>query len=107
MTPTHVPKHLNLVRDKHLQIDWTDGSTSIYPIALLRRMCPCAGCRALRAQQKRSRLTVLSNTPAEGPLHAVDAQLIGNYALRISFSDTHDSGIYSFEYLREIAPQAS
>jgi DUF971 family protein len=31
--------------------------------------------------------------------------LVGNYALRIDWSDTHGSGIYSFQYLREICPK--
>jgi DUF971 family protein len=34
----------------------------------------------------------------------VDAQLVGNYALKITWSDQHDTGIYSFQYLREICP---
>jgi len=34
------------------------------------------------------------------------AELVGNYALRIDWSDDHGSGIYSFEYLREISPPA-
>lgn len=102
-SPT-VPLRLDLVRDQHLRIDWSDGTHSVYPIALLRKLCPCAGCRAFRAEQKRTRLTVLTTPPSQGPLKAVDASLVGNYALRISFSDGHDTGIYSFDYLREIAP---
>jgi DUF971 family protein len=102
-SPT-VPIRLDLVRDQHLRIDWADGTQSTYPIPLLRRLCPCAGCRALRAEQKRSRLTVLTGGQRQGPLTATDAALVGNYALRISFSDGHDTGIYSFDYLREIAP---
>jgi DUF971 family protein len=30
---------------------------------------------------------------------------VGNYALRIDWSDSHGSGIYSFQYLREICPK--
>jgi DUF971 family protein len=30
--------------------------------------------------------------------------MVGNYALKIQFSDGHDSGIFSFAYLREICP---
>jgi DUF971 family protein len=30
--------------------------------------------------------------------------MVGNYAIRIRFSDGHDTGIYSWAYLREIDP---
>jgi DUF971 family protein len=50
-------------------------------------------------------LTVFSKT-SEGPLTATNAQLVGGYALRVEFSDGHDTGIYSFNYLREICPEA-
>ena len=32
------------------------------------------------------------------------AELVGNYAVRITFSDGHDTGIFSWQYLREIDP---
>jgi DUF971 family protein len=53
---------------------------------------------------KRS-LTVLPGNPALGPLVVVNAELVGNYAIRLDWSDDHGSGIYSFSYLRDIAPQ--
>jgi hypothetical protein len=34
----------------------------------------------------------------------LDAALVGNYALKIRFSDGHDTGIYSWAYLRRIDP---
>jgi len=40
------------------------------------------------------------------PPSVLKAELVGNYALRIDWSDDHGSGIYSFEYLREISPPA-
>jgi len=33
------------------------------------------------------------------------AELVGNYAMKIEWSDGHDSGIYSFQYLRELDPK--
>lgn len=38
------------------------------------------------------------------PLSVVKAQMVGNYAIQIDWSDEHGSGIYSFEYLRSISP---
>ena len=59
----------------------------------------------LRSQLKKNPLTILpSSAVSKGPLVATDAELVGNYAIKIRFSDGHDTGIYSWEYLREIDP---
>ena len=46
----------------------------------------------------------MSNSPRGENLTALGAELVGNYALRINFSDGHSTGIYSWDYLREIDP---
>ncbi|MDX2115071.1 MAG: DUF971 domain-containing protein, partial [Planctomycetota bacterium] len=90
-------------------VEWADGTTSYYSIAYLRRMSPSAEARTLREQLSRNPLTVLpsgAGAGAKGPLVAESAELVGSYALRIRFSDGHDTGIYSWQYLREIDPAA-
>lgn len=106
MPHTDPPKHIDLKRDSGLTITWQDGRVDFYPIAYLRKMSPSADMRALREQMASNPLTVLPASAAQspGPLAATGAELVGNYALRIAFSDGHDTGIYSWEYLREIAP---
>lgn len=103
------PTRLDLKKDRGLTIEWADGTTSYYSIAYLRRMSPSAEARALREEMERNPLTVLPSTPlqggAPGPLTAEGAELVGNYALRIRFSDGHETGIYSWQYLREIDPE--
>jgi DUF971 family protein len=70
-------------------------------------MCPCAQCKTIRQEKetKRPLLQVLPGNYAE-PITALSAQLVGNYALQIEWSDQHGSGIYSFQYLREISDSA-
>lgn len=68
-------------------------------------MSPSADQRELRAEMERNPLTVLPNTENSGPLEAESIEFVGNYAIRIRFSDGHDTGIYSWEYLREIEPK--
>jgi DUF971 family protein len=120
MDDTTTPTRLNLKKDERLEIEWRDGRRSIYPIAYLRSMCPCASCKAVRGgyeghppaigaapppdAPKKMSLTILPGNYAT-PLAALKAELVGNYALRIDWSDSHGSGIYSFEYLREISPE--
>ena len=103
------PVRLDVKRDEKLTIAWKDGAVSTYPLVLLRKMCPCAGCKELReseATRPKTSLMVLPETFQGNPT-VIDAQLVGNYALKITWSDQHDTGIYSFQYLREIAQAKS
>lgn len=100
------PQHLDLQKDRGLTITWSDGSRSFYPIAYLRRHSPSADNRKLQEEMKSNPLTVLPASAAEqsGPIVATDAEMVGHYAIRISFSDGHRTGIFSWMYLREIDP---
>ena len=100
------PAHLDLKKDTGLTIRWSDGRESFYPIEHLRRLSPSADMRELRRAMDANPLTVL---PAAGggsgaKLVATDAELVGNYAIKFTFSDGHASGIYTWDYLRQIDP---
>lgn len=102
---TDAPAKLDLKKDRGLTVQWASGETSYYSIAYLRRMSPSADARELRHQLESNPLAVLpASRGAAGPLVATDAQLVGNYALRITFSDGHQTGLYSWDYLRKIDP---
>lgn len=98
------PKSLDLQRDQALTITWDDDSISTYPIAYLRKMSPSADARALREEIKSNPLTVLPSGENDQPLTVENAELVGNYAIRLIFSDGHDTGIYSWRYLKTIDP---
>lgn len=99
------PVHIELQRERGLTVDWGRGRTSFYPVEYLRRMSPSADARALRDELASNPLAVLpQGAPGPGELRAVTAELVGNYAIRIHFSDGHDTGLYSWAYLREIDP---
>jgi DUF971 family protein len=100
------PRNIDLKKDRGLTVEWADGTTSYYSVAYLRKMSPSAEMRELRQEQARNPLTVLPASLARpsGALTADSAELVGNYALRIRFSDGHDTGIYSWPYLRSIDP---
>jgi len=105
MSINATPVRLDLKKNQRLEIEWQDGLVSVYSLDYLRSKCPCAACREQRGREARSRLTVLPGNFA-GRIEVVSAELVGNYALRIEWSDDHGSGIYSFQYLRDIAPGA-
>jgi DUF971 family protein len=109
-TPAQItPVHLDLKKDEKLQIQWQDGRKSIYSISLLRSMCPCAMCRTVRQESEGKKKPLLQILPGNysAPITALSADLVGNYALQIEWSDGHGSGIYSFEFLRELDPDKS
>jgi DUF971 family protein len=108
-----VPQKLNLKKDTALEIEWADGTRSVYPIAFLRMVCPCAMCKETRGEGghgvqlgKKPMLTIMPGNFSQA-VSAVHAELVGNYALRIDWSDNHGTGIYSFQYLRSLKPPKS
>ena len=86
-----------------LRIEWSDGQTREYRFAELRERCPCATCREKRsaAAKPAPLLNVLRPEEAR-PLAITEMRPVGNYAYSISFSDGHDTGIYTLEFLREL-----
>lgn len=84
---------------------WQDDATSEFTVAYLRRMSPSADARVTREQLKKNPLTVLTPSQSDGkPLTVEDVELVGNYAIRLCFSDGHDTGLYSWRYLKAIDP---
>ncbi len=97
------PTKLGLEGESRLRIEWSNGQTREYTVRELRDQCPCATCREKRNQppQPVNPLQVLS--PAEArPLKIAAMKPVGNYAYAIDFSDGHDTGIYTLEFLREL-----
>lgn len=96
------PRRIHLKRDEQLTIEWPDETTSVFPIAMLRKLCPCASCKELRKRMATNRLTILGEATSGGPVTVDRAERVGNYALRLTWTDGHDTGIYSWAYLREL-----
>ncbi|HYB61223.1 MAG TPA: DUF971 domain-containing protein [Methylomirabilota bacterium] len=92
-----------------VDIVWSDAHESHYDFNYLRDLCPCATCNDDRAK-KAEFSTISAGTPsAVLPMFrpkpkARAAHPVGNYAIQIEFTDGHNAGIYSFDYLRTICP---
>jgi DUF971 family protein len=90
------PTEIRLDRDRtHLAVTWDGGATNTYPAALLR-------ARARDASSVRLAVDDWAVPPAAG-LTITRIEAIGNYAIRLAFSDGHDRGIFPWSYLGEIA----
>jgi DUF971 family protein len=101
------PKSLHLDRQRGLHVTFHDGTTAFLSLALLRGQSPSAEARHEREAAARNPLHVLSPRAAQaGPLAAEGAELVGHYAIRIRFNDGHDTGLYGWRLLRELADRA-
>jgi DUF971 family protein len=89
-----------------LQVSWSDGAVHRIPWKTLRDRCPCATCRLKRAEPPKppapAPLFNILKVEEVQPIRATAMTPVGNYAYQISFSDGHNSGIYTLEWLREI-----
>ena len=88
-----------------LAVKWDDGGESFVPLEKLRRACPCAGCKGemdVLGQVYKGPDTPL--TPRAFQLLRVAA--VGAYAIQPVWADGHNTGIYSFDYLRKVAEAA-
>ncbi len=86
---------------QELAIKWDDGAEQFIPLELLRRSCPCAGCKG----EKDIMGNVYKNPdrPLSGPAFQLGRLIpVGNYAVTPVWGDGHNSGIYSYDYLRRI-----
>jgi DUF971 family protein len=84
--------------DSEVTIEWSDDKSFLYNASQLRRVCPCAGC----VNEWSGERTLKTETVADG-LTFTSIGVVGRYALNFIFSDGHDTGIFSFKYLREVS----
>ena len=84
--------------DRELSIKWSDDTETHYTAAQLRRSCPCAGCINEWTGEK-----MLNPAEIADDITITHTSIVGRYALNFHFSDGHDTGIFSFNYLRDIS----
>lgn len=84
-------------------IQWDDATETRWTVFQLRKACPCATCRekkraTVEAPPKPTMLPVISSAEAR-PLRIESMRPVGNYAYNISFSDGHNSGLFTLPML--------
>ncbi len=93
-----VPSQIRQSGPRELQIEWSDGVSSEYAVRDLRLACACAHCVDEWTGEPQ-----LDPDSVPEDVHPATIESVGRYALRIAWSDGHDTGIYSFDRLRELA----
>ena len=92
-----VPKKISVKDKRFLYIVWDDGNESMIALSNLRKFCPCATCLKEREDKPASYVPLLSSVQ----LTLDDVKAVGNYAIQLFWKDGHNSGIYSYEKLKE------
>ncbi len=98
-TDQNLPNDVKQADAEHLRIEWNDGHESTYHVFYLRYHCPCAHCVDEVTGERR-----IEADDVRKDVRPVRIESVGNYAMRVEWDDGHDTGIYSFEFLRELCP---
>jgi len=96
------PTNTVIIGDE-LAVAWNDGVENFFPLEILRKHCPCAVCQGeadVLGHVDRPETTLTTDSYI---LKAV--QNVGGYALQLLWGDSHNTGLYSFLYLRELGAQ--
>ncbi len=87
-------------KEKVLEIDFDDGAMFSIPAELLRVESPSADVQGHGPGQKKT---------VSGRRHVsiIGVEQVGNYAIKITFDDMHDTGIFSWETLYDFGVRQS
>lgn len=89
---------VGLLRSK-ITIKWHDGHQSAYKARDLRLLCRCAQC-----VEETSGRPLLDPATVADTIRAKGIELIGQYAIKIDWTDGHNTGIFDFRVLRGNCP---
>ena len=93
---TPIPTEIKLHQaSRVLELSFADGSSFRMPYEFLRVYSPSAEVRGHGPGQETLQVGKRAVTIAE-------IEAVGHYAIRPKFSDGHDTGIYSWEYLNDL-----
>ncbi|MGE0617100.1 MAG: DUF971 domain-containing protein [Bacteriovoracia bacterium] len=93
LIPNRIEKH----SDREMLMEWNTGERFLLPYFELRFHCPCANCvdemTGVRTLKRESIVATVKPTAVE---------LVGRYAIRVNWSDLHNTGMYPFDKLFEL-----
>jgi DUF971 family protein len=90
------PTEIRLSKDRRtLHVAFEDGASYALPAELLRVESPSAEVQGHGPTQKKT-------VPGKREVEIIAVEPVGHYAVKLSFDDMHDTGIYGWDYLREL-----
>jgi ATP-binding protein involved in chromosome partitioning len=80
-----------------ITIRWSDGHVGRYEGRDLRLACRCAAC-----VDEWSHESLVQPERVLPDVKPLAIEVMGHYAIHINWSDGHNTGIYTYDYLREV-----
>lgn len=96
------PVQIKIINKTHLMIKWDNGNESKIELKYLRDECPCASCKGETVLLKTYRPPApVKDNPQMYKIK--DIQTVGGYAIQITWGDGHNTGIYTWDYLKQLS----
>lgn len=93
------PVKIQQLSPSELRVEWDDGHQGRHTMPTLRKCCPCASCKAEGGDHDGPSLLPII-VPGRNELRGIEP--VGSYALQLFWVDGHRTGIYTFDYFRQI-----
>ncbi len=90
------PKEIS-AKEGRIDIAWSDGHRSTYHARDVRLACRCAAC-----VDEWTHITIVKPDLVPIDVKPKGIDVVGQYALHIDWTDGHNTGIYTYDYLREL-----
>ncbi|VAX23071.1 hypothetical protein MNBD_IGNAVI01-2484 [hydrothermal vent metagenome] len=92
------PVKIEVTESPSLKILWNDETVSEISLIELRKGCPCAVCSAEEEGFSHSYKVYRGDE-----VEISDISVVGSYAVSVAWKDGHNTGLYEFQYLKELA----
>jgi DUF971 family protein len=83
--------------NRRFEVSWPDGRTDRIAFRLMRCDCPCAACVSELTGER-----LLDPTSVPQDVEPAAVELAGNYALKVRWSDRHETGLFTWDHLRRL-----
>lgn len=90
------------LKEKNLILTWNDNTISKVNLKKLRDECPCVNCKG-ESVIFDSYIPIKSPFKPAGFYEIKSIEPVGNYAIQIIWKDGHNTGIYSYDILKNIS----
>ena len=92
------PQNIRVIQEARvLELVWSESDVDRLPLRLVRQSCRCAAC-----VDEFTGRQILDPESVPEDISIEHIALTGNYALKIRWSDSHDTGLFTWTHLKAI-----
>ncbi len=94
---TRIPTKIEKFSPTEMLVAWNSGENFSIPFVEMRFQCPCASCVDEHTGQR-----VIRRENVNPDVRPTGVQVVGRYAIQVSWSDGHATGIYHYDSLFQL-----